>query len=181
MINRLRENITERLLTWALWWIVRREIMQEISLRECWKEVKSCLVFWPGDGLDVSAGKIILKRLRLRFPNATLTILSLPGIGASPPYDMAVKIIKIEKESLNFLGFPLKVFRNQLDEVKADLAVDLSLDYNPLSAYLCKLSKARISMSFADPRCDMAYNFQIAPQPGRQVLDRYRVMARYIG
>lgn len=181
MISRLVENMHQWFQGWALRLAVRREKSSEISLRDCWNDINSCLIIWPGDGLDVTAGEIILDKLRTRFPEAKLTIMPLPGIGASPPSDITVRILKVRKDVFNIFGLPIKELKEKLVRVKADLAIDLSREYNPLAAYLCKVSQARITVAFADPRCDLAFNFQIAPQPGRQVMDRYRVLARYIG
>ena len=170
-----------QMVSWALWSYNRKSKSSELVIRDCWEGVKSCLVIWPGEGLDIIAAEIVLNRLRERFPLATLTVSALPGIGASLISDLNVKVIQIDRKMFNFFGLPLRGLRDELLDIRADVAVDLSPVFNVISAYLCRISRARICVSFADPRGDMAYNYQIAPGPNREGLDRYRALARYIG
>jgi len=181
MVNRLLANIRNRIVNWALWLSFKRGKVSELSLRHCWDGVKSCMVCWPGEGLDITAADIILSRLRERFPQAVLTILAMPGVGASPPPGLNIHIVQVDRKSINFLGLPLRRLKDEVLDIRADVAVDLSSEYNPLSAYLCQISRARISVAFADPQGDLAYNYQFAPHPSREGLDRYRALARYIG
>ncbi len=181
MTNRLLSSVRRRFVGWALWLSVRRGKVATLSLGNCWDDVKSCLVCWPAEGLDVTAADIVLSRLRDRFPQASLTVLAMPGIGASPPAGLEVHVVQIDRKSINLLGLPLRRLKDEVLDIRADVAVDLSPVYDPLTAYLCWISRARITIAFADPQCDLAYNYQVAPDPKREGLDRYRALARYIG
>lgn len=181
MLKRLIDNLRWKCVDYALKYSAGRSKKNELSLRNCWDEIDSCLVFWPGEGLDVTAAEIVLRRLRDRFPGAKLTVIALPGIGASPPPGMNVKVIQVKKDSLNLFGLPVRHFKDDVIDVRADVTVDLSPEYNPLAAYLCLISKARINIAFADKRGDPTFNYQIAPDPRKVGIDRYRVLAAYIG
>ncbi|NQT35077.1 hypothetical protein HQ587_07800 [bacterium] len=175
------ENIRRHFVSWAMQLSARRSKINEFSLKDCWSEVNNCLICWPSEGMDITAADIVLSRLQERFPDAALTVLALPGVGASMPSGINAKIIQMNKKSLSVLGLPTKRMRDEVVDIRADVAVDISAEYNPLSAYLCQISRARVSVAFADSRGDLAYNFQVAPRPERQGLDRYRALARYIG
>jgi len=181
MVNPFLSGLRRRIVKYALGYYNRRSKTTELTLRNCWENVRSCLVLWPAEGLDIVAAEIVLNRLQERFPDATKTVLALPGIGASTPSGMKVKVIHADKHSFNILGMPHRRLKDEVIDVRADVAVDLSPAFNVLSAYFCRISRARISISFADPRGDTAYNYQVAPGPRREGLDRYRTLARYIG
>ena len=99
----------------------------------------------------------------------------------SPPLEIAVKVINIQKKSLNILGLPLRQLKDEIIDIRPDIAIDLSPDYDSLAAYLCRTSRAKVSIAFANHQGDLAYNYQVAPHPSRVGLDRYRVLAKYIG
>ena len=181
MFERMIAGLRRRFVNFVLKMSARRSKKSELSLKTCWKEIRSCLVFWPSEGLELPSADIVLNRLRERFPEAALTVLALPGMGASLPQDMDAKVIQVDRKSINILGLPHRSLKDEVIDVRADVAVDLSPGFNPLTAYLCLISRARIGITFADPRCDAAYNFQIAPHPSRTGKDRYRVLAKYIG
>ena len=181
MVNRLLEEMRKRIVSWALWSYNRHGKPPELVMRSCWDNIKSCLVFWPGEGLDIIAAEIVLNRLRERFPLATLTVLAMPGVGASPPSNVSVRVIQIDRKMFNFTGLPIRILKDELLDLRADMAVDLSPEFNVMSAYLCRISRARICISFADSKGDLVYNYQVAPGPQREGLDRYRALARYIG
>jgi len=159
----------------------KRFVQPEISLLGVWEDVRRMLICWPGNGMDVLAARVVFNRVRERFPNAALAVLALPGIGASPPPEIDAEIITIPKESLSMFGIPSKQLRARLAEAGFDAVVDLSPKFEPLAAYLCLATEAKIRIGFSGPDCDLAYNYQVSPRDDRSGIDRYRVMARYIG
>ncbi|MCF7810151.1 hypothetical protein K9N50_04090 [bacterium] len=181
MLRKLRNSFHDKCLNLMIGFSINRRQSKELSLRNCWDDVLNCLLFWPGDGLDVKAADIVIMRIKKRFQGVKLTVVALPGIGASLPQDVEAKIIEINKGSLNLFGMPVRALKDEILDIRADLAVNLSPEYNPLASYLCLISRAKVSVSFADLRGDSVFNFQIAPNPDREGIDRYRVMANYIG
>jgi len=164
--------------------MVKKEIRSnspfELSLQNIWEDIYHCTVCWPEAGIDVKAAEIVFRKLRNRFPFAAITAIALPGMGASPP-DFGIDVFEIEPDEFTFYGAPNSKLKSRLKSLNADLAVDLSAEYNPLSAYCCAASGARIRIGFATPDDDFVYNFQIAPNQDRSGIDRYRVLATYIG
>lgn len=159
---------------------IKRERIGELSLSQCWQDVSHCVVCWPESGMDVVAAECVFTRLRERFPWAVLTAIALPGGIASPP-DIGVKVLQIRPYHFNILGLPRKRLKEKLKRLKADVAVDLSPEYNPLSAYCCCLSGAKLRIGFKIPQGDSVFNFQIAPRKERTGKERYMVLAKYIG
>jgi hypothetical protein len=181
MLRRIKNGFHDKCLNLMIRFLVNRSQPKELSLRNCWDDVLNCLLFWPGEGIDVKAAEIVIMRLNKRFQGAKLTVVALPGIGASLPPDVEARIIEIDKANLNLFGLPVRALKDEILDIRADLAVNLSPEYSPLASYLCLISRAKVSVSFADMRSDSIFNFQIAPNPEREGIDRYRVMANYIG
>jgi len=165
----------------ALKYLVWRRQVRTLSTHDCWLGVESCLVCWSDDGADAPAAQLVMSRLRERFPEARLTLLVLQGVDVTLPSDATRSIVRVEKKHLNLFGLPVKELREGLRMIGADLAVDLSPVFNPLTGYLCELSGARIKVGFAGPGGDLVYNYQVAPRPDRSGIERYRALARYIG
>lgn len=159
---------------------IKRKLPFELTLQNIWEDVHHCIVCWPETGIDVKAAEIVFQRLRNRFPYSIITAIALPGMGASPP-DFGINIFKIASNEFTIFGVPNSKLRLRLKNLNADISVDLSSVYNPLSAYCCTASGARIRIGFATPENDRVCNFQIAPNQDRSGVDRYRVLATYIG
>ncbi len=159
----------------------RRSTSPEIELLSAWENVRRVLIFWPGSGMDVLAARVVFNRVRDRFPHAGLTVLALPGIGASPPSEVDAEVISVHWNELTFFGVPGKKLRDRLHDGGYDAVVDLSPRFEPLASYLCLCTEAPIRIGFAGPGSDLAYNYQVSPRDDRSGMDRYRVMARYIG
>ncbi len=148
---------------------------------DCWDKVKRIAVIWPSDGVDYHAAATVLNRLRECFPEALVTIIDLPGIGASPPPDINAEIYIIEKRYLNWLGLPDKRLKIILKEMEFDTVVDLSPEFDPISGYYALLTNATLRIGFAGDKADLVYNYQVAPKGKRTGSERYRILAKYIG
>ncbi|MBT3231972.1 MAG: hypothetical protein HN356_04090 [Calditrichaeota bacterium] len=180
MIDRSRNFIRH----FAAGIMVRKEVKlntpYEISLQNIWEDIHHCIVCWPEAGIDVMAAELVFRKLRNRFQFSAITVIALPGMGASPP-DFGIDVFEIGADEFTFYGAPNGKLKSRLRGLKADLAVDLSPEYNPLSAYCCAASGARIRIGFATTEDEFVYNVQIAPNQERSGIDRYRVLATYIG
>jgi len=181
MIEGIWRSLQRRFILSAVRRVAKKSSSQQIEMLEAWEGVNRILVFWPGNGMDVISARVVLNRIRERFPDALLAVLALPGVGASPPSEVDAEVITIQKEELTFFGIPRKPLRLALQESGYDAVVDLSPRFEPLAAYLCLATAARLRIGFACATGDLAYNYQISPRADRTGIDRYRVLARYIG
>ena len=158
----------------------KRDDFEDLTLNGCWDDIHHFAVLWPDTGVDVMAAEIVFRRLRERFPEAAITAVSLPGMGACVP-EFGIRELDIQPDEFTFYGAPKRQLRARLRELNADVAIDLSPVFNPLSAYCCSLTEARLRVGFALPQNEMVYNYQIAPNADRSLLERYKVLASYIG
>lgn len=154
--------------------------MHILSLGNCWDNISHCVICWSEPMIDIKSVEVVYERVIDRFPDVSLTTVVLPGMIASPP-DYSMKIENIREEEFVFWGFPSKRLKSKLKRLNADIAIDLSLRYNPLSAYVSLLSGARIRIGFAIPNAGYAFNYQVAPTDVHLGKSSYSVLAKYIG
>jgi hypothetical protein len=182
MIEGVWHKIQKRLTKIALKRLVKKSLrMDEIDLGVAWNRVTHILICWPGEGLDLLAARVVLNRVRERFPHAGLTVIALPGVGASTPHEVEAEMITVQRKDLTWSGLPKKWLQTELSSKGYSAVVDLSPQFDPLAAYFSILSEAPLRIGFAGPGCDLALNFQVSPRSDRTGIDRYRVLARYIG
>lgn len=181
MFEGLWRSVQRRFILLAVRRFGRQTAAQEFDLQGAWDRVRRVLVCWPGVGMDLLAARVVLNRVRERFPNASLTVLALPGVGASPPNEVEAEVISVKQTELSLFGVPQKRLRDMLRDAGYDAVVDLSPRFEPLAGYFCLATQARLRIGFAGPSGDLVYNYQVAPRSDRSGIDRYRVLARYIG
>ena len=90
-------------------------------------------------------------------------------------------MLELKEQDFNLFGLPRKQVKERIQNLNADIAVDLAQTFVPMSAYCCFLSGSRIKIGFATPESDLVFNFQIAPGSRRSGTGRYHVLAHYIG
>lgn len=182
MLSRLLGTIRLKIQRRALRRRSRRLTDLQLDVNHCWEGIRHCVVFGLDDrGVGPSELELVLGHLKSRFPDSTVTLV-VGGRNTEPlPPSLYDRALRVQKEHLNWLGLPSKGLRKRMAEAEADLALDLSPGFNPVSSALCLASGARLRVGFAGPVADLAFNFQIAPFNARSGLDRYEVMVRYLG
>lgn len=151
-----------------------------LDLHSCWENVNHCMVCWPENGIDVLFAETIFYRLKERFENSIITTIVLPGMVASPP-DIGINVVNINIDHYSVLGLPKRKLRRLIQELKVDIAIDLSENYNPLTSYCCCISGARMRVGFSNKDGGVVFNYQIAPDSNKVGIERYRTLASYIG
>ena len=153
----------------------------ELDLHNCWQGISGCLFFWKGEDSDTTPLHLVLERMRIRFPGVSVTLVLLPDQTDSVPMELFERVIRLEKQHLNFWGLPTGRVVEKIKATGAELAVDLSSKFNPLSGYHCLAAKPRLRVGFAGPSSDLVFNYQVAPLSQREGIDRYKALARYLG
>ena len=181
MFKRLIALFQRKLIISVLKYQKWRRKDEAVSLFDGWNDVRCCLICLPPDSVEEEEVGVVLDRLRQRFPQAKIVVGVLAGRDISFSDD-SIEIIRIDEAMLSPSGMPKSSVREQLKAISADISIDLSPTFVPLSAYLCMLSGARIKIGFAGlSHGDLVFNFQIAPKAERTGIERYQVLAGYIG
>lgn len=165
---------------WYIVWACRKGSKDATKLLNHWNQVKHILLVWPPTGIDLYAADVIIKRVMNRFPEARVSVVEFPGIGVSS-LNTALSLFPISTVDINFWGLPTRTLIDRLSKMKTDIVVDLSMKYNPLSACICMLSLAPLKIGFAIEESEQVMNFQVAPKNERTDLEKYKILAKYIG
>jgi hypothetical protein len=156
----------------------RKEPDEVISFTGSLTAADRVLLIMPleGGALFPVAPVIAVMKHRLAEENITIVTLehSTEALTALP----RSQIIRILPKEINLWFLPRRGFVDRLHRRTYDAAIDLNLDFNLPSGYICKESKARVRVGFAGNRADAFYNLQIQvnPAPSRTVL--YERMAQ---
>lgn len=151
-----------------------------VSYNDYWNTVKRCMISWSPGIVDNAAVNVIIEKLKTRFPSLKTVLVILPGTEDQSLYS-DMEVIKLTEESIQWTGRPSSDIRKRLALLEMDLIIDLSPDFDVFSAYICQLTKAPVKIGFATKYSDLVYNYQIMPKSTTDILERYRVLARYIG
>jgi len=183
MFERVREGIRRWFLIKKLEQIGRKSDSEPVTFGNHWGGIESFLVCVT-DRVG-SAPDAVFSRIRSRFPQAQVTAIWLPetrvAVYATLLLDDRIRCIRLENSEINARGLPRPQLLEKLGNLRADVAIDLSLSFVPFSALLCQLSGARIKIGFVYPDSDLAFNFQVAPRSHEDGSEIYDAMARYIG
>ncbi len=167
------------MLTLALRMLVRRRGLGLFSLNECWLGIHRCLICLPVSGLDEQSLQMIIDRLRTRFPLIDIIVVSPTDYTGEIPDGVERHLLR--REDFSFFGIPSRALKEKLRNLNIEMAVDLSPRYNPLTAFCCELSGAKLKVGFAWSDGEQVFNYQVSPNPATTGIERYRVLANYIG
>lgn len=181
MFENLMRSLQRKLALWSVKKLSKRTAAAEIKLLDAWESINRVLICWPSGGMDILAARVVFNRIHERFPHAGLVVAALPGMGASPPSETDAEVVSIKWDDFSIFGKPSRRLRDNLAGGRYDATVDLSPRFDPFAASVCLCTEAPIRIGFAGPEGDIAYNFQVSPRSERMGIDRYRVLARYIG
>lgn len=163
--------------------MAKKSVLPELSADTLWQEVDSVLIVMTSH--TNGSPDALFKRLHERFPDARLLALRLPGAPISVSEEIYtsgyVKFSPLVREDIGLFGKLSPLVQERLNVLRPQLAIDLSQTFEPLSAYLCQISGARIKVGFALPEHDLVFNYQIAPVVQSSPDDCYHALARYIG
>jgi ADP-heptose:LPS heptosyltransferase len=73
--------------------------------------------------------------------------------------------LHFHEHEINAFFLPRRELLRRATSRRPDVAIDLNLDFVLPSAYICRVSGARIRVGFARKHADIFYNFQIRPDP----------------
>lgn len=181
MFSSVKKYFQQKIVIFKINLFSRNNDVMPVEWQNCWVNISHCLIIWPEQGIDLESAELVLLRLRAKFATARLTIMALPGIGASP-LDSTAEILRMKPNDVNFLGIPRQNLIEKMQQMNIDLVIDMSPQFNPLSAYLTLISQARIRVGFVGEEiAEKVFNLLIAPKPEHSKIEKYRVLAKYLG
>jgi hypothetical protein len=162
MLESLRRTLGVQLSRWHF----RKAPKAVISFSETMSTGDHALLILPLTPTTQSPASII-ELVRTRFPDGHLTIVAeVHDTGAAVLLPRST-IIRVSPDSLDYFYRPSNALKQQIARFKYDLAIDLNLDSLLPSAYICRVSNARVRIGFARPDADVFYNFLMQPDASR--------------
>ncbi|HYQ87785.1 MAG TPA: hypothetical protein VES59_11130 [Bacteroidota bacterium] len=71
------------------------------------------------------------------------------------------EVVRIDPHDINRFSLPRRQLLKRIMTRPYDVAVDLNLDFVLHTAYICKVSRARVRVGFAHSAADLFYNVQL--------------------
>jgi ADP-heptose:LPS heptosyltransferase len=131
----------------------------------------------PLDGSQLFPVAPLVTMLRSRCPDENITIVvtehgteALEVLRRSP-------VIRILPSEVSMVFLPSRAVIARVTQHTYDMAIDLNLDFQLPSGYICRESNARIRVGFVSRRADTFYNFQVQTSPGESAMQRYERLA----
>ena len=173
MIEGIRKSVGMKLAGWRL----RKLKQQEIHFTEAISRARSILVVLPLRSTNVEPMKPFIDILPKKFASAKFTFVTpmhgVELIRMLPPG----KFIELVETDVSSFFFPRPSFVDRIANPPVDVAIDLNLDFQLPSGYICRKSGAGVTVGFASPYADVFYNLVVRTSPGADQRDMYRRLA----
>lgn len=158
---------------------LRQNKAQRVEVARTLSEAKNLLLCFPEKAEDLAVAENFLPLVRNSFAESAITLLLRKECKHFLRKLPLFRCVWMGQEDLTFLGLPKKDLVAQVQALDSDVAVDLSPDFDPLSAYLCWQSKAALRVSMVKPRGNCFYNLQIQSK-SNNLSDNYKTLIRYL-
>ncbi len=161
-------------------WEHRKSRDSVVAFNAALSSAHSALLIMPLRRREFLPTVTVIELLKRRFQEENITIISDDHgreVVRILPRSHFMHIIDAEITPL-FLPTPALVRR--IRERHYDVAIDLNLDFELPSAYICKASNARIRIGFKRDRSDLFYNFQIHPDLKKERKHLYDRVAAFL-
>ncbi len=156
----------------------RRSREKVISFTHSLANAQSALVILPFGNAPEQSAAGLLGLLRNRFRDENITLV----IGKDEPAPTGAlprsQVIRLSGKDVNFFYLPRPEILQRIKRKEYDVAIDLNLDFVLPSAYICKVSNARVRLGFSGDHADVFYNLQIHADRAGHLPQTYDRLAR---
>jgi hypothetical protein len=102
-----------------------------------------------------------IRKYRERLSNVHLTIVHSSTRSTPLSEFPRSEVVRVDADDINRFSLPKKSLIKRIMTRPYDVAVDMNLDFVLHTAYICKVSRAKVRVGFAHPRSDMFFNVQL--------------------
>jgi hypothetical protein len=130
-------------------------------MTEFLKDAQNVLITLPtGYDNSILAGTAI-RAYRDRLSHLHLTVVN-NSTRATPLSEFPrSEVVRIDSSDINRFSLPRRQLLKRIMTRPFDVAIDMNLDFVLHTAYICKVSRARVRVGFAHSAADMFYNVQL--------------------
>src|ERR1041384_1565767 len=135
------------------------EVVQVMS--DFLHDAKNVLITLPtGYDNSIIAGTA-LKAHRDRLAHLHLTIVHNSTRSTPLSEFKGSEVVRIDPSDINRFSLPRRNLLKRIMTRPFDVAIDLNVDFVLHTAYICKVSRARVRVGFTHPAADIFYNVQV--------------------
>ncbi len=154
---------------------LRKSREKVIAFNDAISKARDVLVVMPFDRRLLLQTVLVIEFLRKAVREENLTFVSVEPNQELRRMVPRGQFLTVLDSDLGLLYLPSKALLEKIRKRSYDVAIDLNLDFLIPSAYICRVSDARVRIGFARKHADPFFNFQIQPGPataGSGVYDR---------
>jgi ADP-heptose:LPS heptosyltransferase len=141
-------------------------------------EAHRVLLVLPLDGSPLFPVAPVITMLRARKREEDITVVVSPHSTEALDVLQRCPVVRLLPSEVSALFLPRKDALLRVVQYKCDVAIDLNLDFQLPSGYICRESKARFRIGFASKRADLFYNLQIQTAETESRTVRYERLAK---
>jgi ADP-heptose:LPS heptosyltransferase len=174
MLTAIRKGVGLSLARWHF----KKADGVETSFTRFFTEARRILVVLPLWEEEAASPHELLLTLKEHVKEANLTIVA----GTQETYLSHLipnsTIIRIHQNDLTTFFLPRTSVLSALGARQYDIAIDLNLDFLLPSAYICRVSNAKIRVGFARPNADVFFNMTVDRNPDLDKTSPYDRLAK---
>ena len=136
-----------------------------ISFTRSVSDAREVLVVMPLDRRQVLNTVFMIDLLRKKFREENITFLTHETDQELMRMMPRSQFVSLLASETTLFYLPRKEVVRRVQRKSYDLAIDLNVDFLLPSAYICKVSGARVCIGLARKRADTFFNFQIRCDP----------------
>jgi ADP-heptose:LPS heptosyltransferase len=149
-----------------------------ISFTRSLTDAQTALVILPRDHGNDAALLTFVSAIRDRFRKENLTFVVAHGQSLPTSVTSGAHVIHLADRDVSYFCLPKAELLRRLKRREYDVAIDLNLDFELPSGYICRESNARVRLGFAHRHADIFYNLQIQADRERTMPKVYDRMAK---
>ena len=130
-------------------------------MTEFFTGAKSVLITLPTGYDEANLAGNALRAFRDRLSHLQLTVVNNSTRATSLIDFPKCEVIRIDPPDINKFSLPSKQLLHRILNRQYDVAMDLNLDFVLHTAYICKASRAKARVGFANPGSDIFFNVQL--------------------
>ena len=157
---------------------LRSEREKVLSFPHALAAANRVLLVLPEKPWESSEAASVLRPLLGHFTASHITIVSFAAQDGPVRLVPRSHVLSVTADDLTPFYLPRKNIIDAIRREKYDLAVDLNLDFMLASAYICKVSDAKVRVGSARRNADLFFNFQVRVDPGTAPGQSYKRFVR---
>lgn len=141
-------------------------------------EARRVLLVLPLDGSPLFPVAPVITMLRARKREEDITVVVSAHTTEALDALQRCPVVRLLPSEVSTWFLPKKDALLRVIQYKCDIAIDLNLDFQLPSGYICRESKARFRIGFTSNHADLFYNLQIQTAETESRTVRYERLAK---